>query len=644
MFLDVVGYSALMARDERQALAVVQKFEAVVREQVSAAGGRVVKFLGDGSMAEFPTARAAVSCAMSMQAAIAGHTDDRNPFGVYQGRIGIHAGDLTDRAGDLFGDAVNLAARIQPLADPGGIAMSVPVHDEVRRQLVLRGTRMHGVRLKNLPGRMSVFLVPPARAPYFRWLASKHRRGLMTAGAALVAAAVAAPLTTRYLGRDVAIPLRSGAMSPYAGAGATSFVAAGAGGDAGGVIVLRYAGAPAGGAFCGLPLTGTESWSPRGLSQFTGIKIKMSGDDPNPVQLILIERGVRNPGEDGERWLVNATVAVNAVDFVLPFSLFERDPGYQPAGADNDGKLDLDRVEKLVLQPNASSTVSHTVNVSDLRLIPDRHGRPPAIRGAIQGATPPRPGRPASFSVAAHDPSGGRVCGLFDWGDGSSLTRTAFRPAAEPVSAEHAWAGIGSYSVRVKVVNEQGLDTGWSNPLPVEVRSGSEPIDDLADLSRWFTFAVEGAKLGFTKTPGQQGSAFRIRIEKGGVWGVGRRLDEEGAPAFPRYRGIRLSARGTATLQLRLTLVEQGPKDTDGETWEVPFRVGKDWATFEFPFSAFKPAGDWQPPGADKNGRLNLEKLRTVRFGSLVPADTGEFSVDRLELIAEPAAETEKKP
>jgi adenylate cyclase len=114
----------MAARDEATALMAVRIFEDIVRAQVAAAGGRVVKFLGDGSLAEFNSTRAAVGCALAIQAAVAARTGESGVAERLRLRIGIHSGDLVERDADVFGDAVNVAARIHPVADPGGIALS----------------------------------------------------------------------------------------------------------------------------------------------------------------------------------------------------------------------------------------------------------------------------------------------------------------------------------------------------------------------------------------------------------------------------------------------------------------------------------------------------------------------------------------
>jgi class 3 adenylate cyclase len=129
-FADVVGYSDLAARNEPEALARVRAFQETVRTVVAAREGRVVKFLGDGALADFPNTVAAVEAALALPAAFrvrAGAPDAAL-------RVGIHTGDVASTAdGDLYGDGVNVAARLQAEADPGQVLASEAVWDQVRR-------------------------------------------------------------------------------------------------------------------------------------------------------------------------------------------------------------------------------------------------------------------------------------------------------------------------------------------------------------------------------------------------------------------------------------------------------------------------------------------------------------------------------
>lgn len=179
MFLDMVGYSAMMARDESRALVCVGELEKLLRAEVPKFGGRLVKFLGDGSMAEFPTALSAVRCSQSVLQDVESNNSWVPAEKRYSVRIGLHLGELVDRADDIFSNAVNVAARIQPLADPGGIAMSSFIYSQIENQLDLKGTYLPPQKLKNIPEKMRIFLVEPVGGEPTSRTISRHR-GLAT--------------------------------------------------------------------------------------------------------------------------------------------------------------------------------------------------------------------------------------------------------------------------------------------------------------------------------------------------------------------------------------------------------------------------------------------------------------------------------
>jgi len=181
MFLDMVGYSAMMAKDEERALTCVGELEKLLRAEVPKFGGRLVKFLGDGSMAEFPTALSAVRCSQSVLEEVQSNNAWVPEANRYSVRIGLHLGELVDRADDIFSNAVNVAARIQPLADPGGIAMSSFIYSQIENQLDLKGTYLPPQKLKNIPEKMRIFLVNPVGGePSGR--AARERRQLIIKG------------------------------------------------------------------------------------------------------------------------------------------------------------------------------------------------------------------------------------------------------------------------------------------------------------------------------------------------------------------------------------------------------------------------------------------------------------------------------
>jgi adenylate cyclase len=176
MFTDVVGYTSSAQDDESRALALLQEQEQLVRPLISKHGGRTIKSTGDGLLAEFESALHAVEGATDILRAL----EDRNASAsgpAIQLRIGIHLGDVEGREGDIFGDAVNIASRIQPLALPGGLCISGPVFDQVRNKLPYRFEKLPPTPLKHVRVPIDVYRVaaevpategPPAAPPRTR--------------------------------------------------------------------------------------------------------------------------------------------------------------------------------------------------------------------------------------------------------------------------------------------------------------------------------------------------------------------------------------------------------------------------------------------------------------------------------------------
>lgn len=201
MFLDMVGYSAMMAGDEERALACVGELEKLLRAEVPKFGGRVVKFLGDGSMAEFPTALSAVRCSQSVLQEVESNNAWVPAEKRYSVRIGLHLGELVDRADDIFSNAVNVAARIQPLADPGGIAMSSFIYSQIENQLDLKGVYLPPQKLKNIPEKMRIFLVEPVGGDVTGRAIRRHKPFATKVALGASAVVVAAILAYYFLGR-----------------------------------------------------------------------------------------------------------------------------------------------------------------------------------------------------------------------------------------------------------------------------------------------------------------------------------------------------------------------------------------------------------------------------------------------------------
>lgn len=193
MFTDMVGYSALTQRNEALALELLAEHQAFVRPIFVDHGGHVIKSTGDGFLVEFSSALQAVHCAIAAQTAMLRQRDAAPPDRRVQMRIGLHLGDVEVRDGDRFGDGVNIAARVEPLADAGGICITGPVADQVHNKIEYQLERLRRVHLKNIQDPIEVFrlVLPwtPAAPKRHARRPSARSLGLALAGV-LVAAAL----------------------------------------------------------------------------------------------------------------------------------------------------------------------------------------------------------------------------------------------------------------------------------------------------------------------------------------------------------------------------------------------------------------------------------------------------------------------
>ncbi len=148
VFADIVGYTAIASEDEDRALALVHLFQEVARDTVDVAGGRVVKFLGDGVLAEFGSADAAARAALDMSRSFAGRS--RAAGTPADLRVGVHLGEVTAAPdGDVYGDGVNVASRIHAAAAPGQVFATEDVWRQLRRR---RGFRLDDAGRRELKG------------------------------------------------------------------------------------------------------------------------------------------------------------------------------------------------------------------------------------------------------------------------------------------------------------------------------------------------------------------------------------------------------------------------------------------------------------------------------------------------------------
>ena len=132
-FADVAGYSRLVGLDEAGTFGRIKALRAEVLELlIGGHNGRVINYVGDGTLAEFPSVVRAVECAVAIQRAAAEREPEALPDRRIVLRIGVHAGDIiADGAHDVYGDAVNMAARLEQFAEPGGLCLSDRAHEEV---------------------------------------------------------------------------------------------------------------------------------------------------------------------------------------------------------------------------------------------------------------------------------------------------------------------------------------------------------------------------------------------------------------------------------------------------------------------------------------------------------------------------------
>ena len=159
MFTDLVGFTRLGQQDEEAALHLRREHQGIVRAPIAAHGGREVKTLGDGFLIEFPSAVESVRCAVEIQEAVSRRNAEIGTTERIQLRIGIHVGDVVEEGSDIVGDAVNVASRVEPLAEPGGICLSETVFAQVRNHLRVPLEAIGLRTLKNVEHPMVIYRV-----------------------------------------------------------------------------------------------------------------------------------------------------------------------------------------------------------------------------------------------------------------------------------------------------------------------------------------------------------------------------------------------------------------------------------------------------------------------------------------------------
>jgi adenylate cyclase len=219
---DVAEYSRLMGRDEVGTLRTLQAYRAILDQLIAAHHGRIFNIAGDSVMADFASPVDAVKCAVAVQEAIDKENAGRAAGEQMRFRIGVHLGDVIVEGANLFGDGVNIAARLEALAEPGGICLSSAVRDQIGTRLPVAFTALGDQRVKNIAQPVRAFKIarisggrPATSAAHAGWL-SVRARVLAVAGAAVLIAAAGGGwwlLSGRHAGPEV--PVVSQPTQPF---------------------------------------------------------------------------------------------------------------------------------------------------------------------------------------------------------------------------------------------------------------------------------------------------------------------------------------------------------------------------------------------------------------------------------------------
>lgn len=156
---DIAGYSRLMGKNEAATVRDLKGHQSVVLPLVGEFGGRIIDTAGDGILAEFPSALGAVECAIGIQNLMAARNQDVPDSRRMQFRMGINLGDVIHDETRIYGDGINVAARLENIAEPGGICVSSKVYDEIVGKLALSYRDLGELELKNIARRVRVYVL-----------------------------------------------------------------------------------------------------------------------------------------------------------------------------------------------------------------------------------------------------------------------------------------------------------------------------------------------------------------------------------------------------------------------------------------------------------------------------------------------------
>ena len=162
MFTDIVGFSRQMGTDEARMLRLLAVHNQLIQQSVAAHHGHIIKTVGDAFLVDFPSVVHAVQCAQEIQQQLQTRNAEQEKAEQIHVRIGIHLGDIIQQDGDVFGDGVNIASRLQTLAEPDTICISQKVYEEVAKKLALGTVVSLGrPKLKNIVERFPVYALLP---------------------------------------------------------------------------------------------------------------------------------------------------------------------------------------------------------------------------------------------------------------------------------------------------------------------------------------------------------------------------------------------------------------------------------------------------------------------------------------------------
>jgi class 3 adenylate cyclase len=194
---DVYGYSRLMGEDEEATLRTLSTYRKMIDQLIENHRGRFVNSAGDSVLAEFTSVVAAVNCAVAIQDTLKGENQTLPPERRMEFRIGVNSGDVMVEGEQIYGDGVNVAARLESLAEPGGICISGVVHDQVNGKLTLSYQDLGVQQVKNITEAVRVWRVVldgqiPSRPTVGRFNGRNYWRGgvLSLTGLAIIIGAI----------------------------------------------------------------------------------------------------------------------------------------------------------------------------------------------------------------------------------------------------------------------------------------------------------------------------------------------------------------------------------------------------------------------------------------------------------------------